>query len=118
MLGRVVSTRRVLSNMREFPNQLQHDSRWQTGSRLPWERPLRCGRIIRARRFVDWRLAQGWRPGTPVIGNRSADGALREDAAIGGVDRQTLRDWMIRFNDQRPDGLISRSSPGGAWQAE
>jgi transposase len=26
------------------------------------------------------------------------DGALREDAAkIGGMDRQTLRDWVIRF---------------------
>jgi len=29
------------------------------------------------------------------------DGALREDAAkIGGMDRQTLRDWVIRFNEQ------------------
>ena len=27
------------------------------------------------------------------------DGASREDAAkIGGMDRQTLRDWVIRFN--------------------
>jgi hypothetical protein len=26
------------------------------------------------------------------------DGASREDAAkIGGMDRQTLRDWVIRF---------------------
>src|SRR4051812_33528646 len=29
------------------------------------------------------------------------DGASREDAAkIGGMDRQTLRDWVIRFNAQ------------------
>jgi hypothetical protein len=29
------------------------------------------------------------------------DGASREDAAkIGGMDRQTLRDWVIRFNEQ------------------
>src|SRR5215469_4064604 len=29
------------------------------------------------------------------------DGASRTDAAkIGGMDRQTLRDWVIRFNDQ------------------
>ena len=29
------------------------------------------------------------------------DGAGREEAAkIGGMDRQTLRDWVIRFNDQ------------------
>ena len=34
------------------------------------------------------------------------DGASREDAAkIGGMDRQTLRDWVIRFNEQGPDGL-------------
>ena len=41
------------------------------------------------------------------------DGAGREEAAkIGGMDRQTLRDWVIRFNDQGPDGLINKSSPG------
>ena len=41
------------------------------------------------------------------------DGASREEAAkIGGMDRQTLRDWVIRFNDQGPDGLINKSSPG------
>jgi transposase len=41
------------------------------------------------------------------------DGALREDAAkIGGMDRQTLRDWVIRFNEQGPEGLINKSSPG------
>ena len=40
------------------------------------------------------------------------DGASREDAAkIGGMDRQTLRDWVIRFNDQGPDGLINIPSP-------
>ena len=42
------------------------------------------------------------------------DGAAREEAAkIGGMDRQTLRDWVIRFNDQGPDGLINIPSPGG-----
>jgi transposase len=41
------------------------------------------------------------------------DGASREEAAkIGGMDRQTLRDWVIRFNEQGPDGLVNRSSPG------
>ncbi len=31
------------------------------------------------------------------------DGASREDAAkIGGMDRQTLRDWVIRFNELGP----------------
>jgi transposase len=35
------------------------------------------------------------------------DGIYRRSAAkIGGVDRQTLRDWVHRFNASGPDGLI------------
>ena len=34
------------------------------------------------------------------------DGMSRAEAArIGGMDRQTLRDWVHRFNDEGPDGL-------------
>jgi transposase len=41
------------------------------------------------------------------------DGASRADAAkIGGMDRQTLRDWVIRFNERGPDGLVNIPSPG------
>jgi putative transposase len=41
------------------------------------------------------------------------DGASREEAAkIGGMDRQTLRDWVIRFNEWGADGLINIPSPG------
>ena len=41
------------------------------------------------------------------------DGASREEAAkIGSMDRQTLRDWVIRFNEQGADGLINIPSPG------
>jgi len=41
------------------------------------------------------------------------DGASREEAAkIGGMDRQTLRDWVIRFNEQGSEGLINKASPG------
>jgi transposase len=43
------------------------------------------------------------------------DGTSRVEAAkIGGMDRQTLRDWVIRFNNQGPDGLINIRSPGVA----
>ena len=28
------------------------------------------------------------------------------------MDRQTLRDWVIRFNEHGPDGLINLPSPG------
>lgn len=41
------------------------------------------------------------------------DGMDREEAAgIGGMDRQTLRDWVHRFNEQGPDGLINAKPPG------
>src|SRR6478609_224195 len=41
------------------------------------------------------------------------DGASREEAAkIGGMDRQTVRDWVIRFDKQGADGLINIPSPG------
>ena len=40
------------------------------------------------------------------------DGMKRSDAAkIGGMDRQTLRDWVHRFNEEGPDGLINRKGP-------
>ena len=35
-----------------------------------------------------------------------------EAAAIGGMDRQTLRDWVHRFNDEGPEGLLDRKSDG------
>jgi len=42
-----------------------------------------------------------------------AEGKSRcEAASIGLMDRQTLRDWVIRFNDEGPEGLIDRKSPG------
>src|SRR5579863_6254314 len=35
-----------------------------------------------------------------------------EAARIGGMDRQTLRDWVHRFNAQGPDGLKDIRSKG------
>ncbi len=41
------------------------------------------------------------------------DGMSRADAArVGGMDRQTLRDWAHRFNEEGPDGLKHRSGAG------
>ena len=41
------------------------------------------------------------------------DGKDREEAArIGGMDRQTLRDWVHRFNERGPDGLVNIKAPG------
>lgn len=43
------------------------------------------------------------------------DGMSRADAArIGGMDRQTLRDWVHRFNTAGPDGLVDQWAPGPA----
>lgn len=41
------------------------------------------------------------------------DGLSREAAAkVGGMDRQTLRDWVHAYNDHGIDGLINKTSPG------
>jgi transposase len=41
------------------------------------------------------------------------EGKERTEAAqIGAMDRQTLRDWVHRFNAEGPDGLIDRKPPG------
>jgi putative transposase len=41
------------------------------------------------------------------------DGMNRTEAArIGGMDRQTLRDWVHRFNERGPDGLKDTASKG------
>jgi transposase len=41
------------------------------------------------------------------------DGMSREDAArVGGMDRQTLRDWVHAFNERGIDGLINAPLPG------
>jgi len=37
-----------------------------------------------------------------------------EAAALNGMDRQTLRDWVHRYNAAGIDGLKSRPSPGRA----
>ncbi len=35
-----------------------------------------------------------------------------EAARLGGMDRQTLRDWVHRFNEEGPEGLVNRPLPG------
>ena len=43
------------------------------------------------------------------------DGMSRADAAnIGGMERQTLRDWVHRFNDKGPEGLIDSKAQGAS----
>jgi transposase len=41
------------------------------------------------------------------------EGATRTEAAkIGGVTLQIVRDWVIKFNADGPEGLIDRQAPG------
>ncbi len=41
------------------------------------------------------------------------DGMNRTEAArIGGMDRQTLRDWVHRFNESGPEGLTNLKGAG------
>ena len=41
------------------------------------------------------------------------EGMSRTDAArLAGMDRQTLRDWVHRFNDEGLEGLVNRPPPG------
>ena len=41
------------------------------------------------------------------------EGKSRADAArLTGMDRQTLRDWVHRYNDEGVDGLYPRAIPG------
>src|ERR1700683_2636832 len=67
-----------------------------------------AGEVRRAKRAKDAGQARRLLAIAAVL-----DGASREDAAkVGGMDRQTLRDWVLRFNEQGPDGLINIPSPG------
>ena len=41
------------------------------------------------------------------------EGASRTEAAkIGGVTLQIVRDWVLKFNADGPEGLVNRKAPG------
>jgi hypothetical protein len=68
--------------------------------------PARCAGLRSVRRMP--RKREGfWRLRPCSTGLRG-----RKAAKTGGMDRQTLRDRVIRFNEQGPDGLINIPSPG------
>ena len=93
----------------------EHDSRWQTEGRLPWARRLRCGRTLAPARSAG--LPSGRRMPRRRGGcwrSRRCSTALRgkmRPRSAGWTVRR-LRDWVIRFNEQGPDGLINIPSPG------
>jgi transposase len=48
----------------------------------------------------------------PGDGQRARWGEPRGGGAVGRVDRQTLRDWVIRYNEHGLDGLADRPRVG------
>jgi transposase len=40
------------------------------------------------------------------------DGSRSDAARIGGVGLQVIRDWVLRFNADGPNGLLDRKAPG------
>ena len=61
-----------------------------------------------AKRERDTRVARR------ILGIAAAlDGMSREDAArAAGMDRQTLRDWVLRYNEHGLDGLLDQPRSG------
>ena len=45
------------------------------------------------------------------------DGHCRSDAArFAGVGLQIVRDWVLRFNAEGPEGLVNRKAPGPPYK--
>ena len=81
---------------------------------MPWATLFQSGRTTPPAKFAGLQRAKDAAQARRLLAIAAVlDGASREEAAkIGGMDRQTLRDWVIRFNEQGPDGLINIPSPG------
>ena len=79
------------------------------GHAIPLRTDYTAGEVRRfAKRAKDAAQARAcWRLRPCSTGRRG-----RRRPKIGEMDRQTLRDWVIRFNEQGPDGLINIRSPG------
>lgn len=70
--------------------------------------------MIRLATFAGLRAVQGCVPRQPVTVDRGVlDSRSRADAAhIGGMDRQTLRNWVHRLIAAGPDGPVDQWSSG------
>jgi transposase len=75
---------------------------------------LCCGRLFKQGiRGLASRAKNAGHPSRLLTIAAVLDGSSREDAAkVGGMDRQTLRDRILRFNEQGPKGLINKCAPG------
>ena len=80
---------------------------------MPEARPIRDDIPAEELRRLARREANG-RVASRLLGLAHAlEGMERGQAArLAGMDRQTLRDWVIRFNEQGIDGLRDRPKSG------
>jgi transposase len=87
---------------------------------MPEALPIRNDIPAEALRRVARREANGRVAARLLAVANALDGLDRGEAARrAGMDRQTLRDWVIRFNDQGLEGLRDRPKSGRpTWLAE
>jgi hypothetical protein len=48
----------------------------------------------------------------------STEHRAKMPAKIGGMNRQMLQDWAIRFNEEGPEGLANKPSPGASGKLD
>ena len=110
----LIPIRRDSETRLRFPNQLQNNSRWRTEGVCHGGCHCGAGGLFKHElRRLAGRVKNAGQARRLLAIAAVLDGASREAAAkVGGMDRQTLRDWVIRFNQQGPDGLINKCSPG------
>lgn len=80
---------------------------------MPAAIPLRCDFDAPGLRRLSRRCSDGRQIRRLLALAAVYDGMIRSEASrIGGMDRQTLRDWVHRFNEDGPDGLANREGAG------
>src|SRR5260221_14138336 len=103
-----------MADSRGFANQRENDSRWQTGA-------FAMGQAIAVRtdytatevRLLAKQAKDAAQARRLLAIAAVLDGNSRTEAATNAVmDRQTLRDWVVRLHGQGPDGLANFASPG------
>src|SRR3984885_308713 len=96
-----------------FPNQRDADSRRHGGRAMPAAVRLREDYSAKELRRVV-RRSKDVNQSRPLLSLAAVrDGMDRGWAAkIGGMDRQTLRDWVHRFNASGAEGLIDNWTAG------
>ena len=81
----------------------------------PCQHRYHCAKILMRRSSAAWQRIRKDGPQARRLLALAAiyDGAMRTEAAkIGGVGLQIVRDWVIWFNADGPDGLLNGKSPG------